>query len=469
MAGMKVLLVGSGGREHAIGEALRRSEAEVFVAAPTVNPGLHRLAREYRTLPVDDGEAITQWAKACRVSLAVLGPDASVAAGVADNLRAAGIPTVGPGKDGARMESSKAFAREFLDRHGIRETPQFQIVKSPGEIEGALSSFAETGFVLKPSWLTAGKGVLVGGVDFQTPTEGRQLASQMLAEGKGAPLVVEEKLDGEEFSLMAFVDGKHVYPMPLVKDYKRALDGDLGGNTGGMGSFSTRDHLLPYVSSADRDTSVALLERTVTALQKEGIDYRGILYAGFMMTRRGPLILEFNARFGDPEALNVLTLYNGTDFAPLLLSLAEGNLNRTFLDFRLRASVVKYLVPPGYGSHPTSGGILEIDEAALARNAISLYYGSVTPGPHPGSVVLGTSRAIALVAEASALREALVRVEDGIRCVKGTFDLRHDIATAIDLKKRTSHMDTVRATTPTTPGGVANLTRSGPQPPSVFT
>jgi phosphoribosylamine--glycine ligase len=468
MSQIRVLLVGAGGREHALGEALHRSEAQLYVAAPTVNPGLKRRATEYFNVSVEDGASITARARQVGAQLAVLGPDAAVASGVGDTLRAAGIPTVGPGREAAQIESSKAFAREFLARNGIQETPRFRIVRSAGDVEAAMADFGDTPLVVKPSGLTGGKGVLVAGVDFASTEEGRKLAKDLL-QSTGQPVVLEERLEGEEFSLMAFVDGARVYPMPLVKDYKRALDGDLGGNTGGMGSFSTRDHLLPYVTASDRDQAVSVMERTVSAMRKEGLDYRGVLYGGFMATAHGPVLLEYNARFGDPEALNVLTVYDGTDFAPLLLSLAEGHLRTTFLQFRRRATVVKYLAPPGYGASPSPGGTLTVDEATLARNAITLYYGSVTPGPKPGTVVMGTSRAIALVGEASSLREALGRVEEGLASVRGDYAMRRDIATAIDLKKRTTHMESLRGgTRAKAPGKAENHTRSGPQPPQVF-
>lgn len=468
MSPMRVLLVGAGGREHAIGAALHRSEAQLFVAAPTVNPGLKRLAQEYYTANVEDGPAIVARARQCRAQLAVLGPDASIAAGVADSLRQAGIPTLGPGQQAARLESSKAFAREFLARNGITATPTFRIVKAPGELDSALSAFSGEKFVIKPTGLTGGKGVLVGGIDFPTAADGKSRALAMLAESHGQPIVLEERLEGEEFSLMAFVDGKRVVPMPLVKDYKRALDGDLGGNTGGMGSFSTRDHLLPFIPASDRDTAVHVMEQTVAALHKEGMDYRGILYGGFLSTARGPQLLEYNARFGDPEALNVLTIYEGTDFAPLLLSVAEGETRDVFVRFRRRATVVKYLAPPGYGATSVPGGELQIDEATLARNAVTVYYGSVTPGSRAGSVVMGTSRAIALVGEGSSLKDALNRVEEGIPFVRGEFSQRHDIANAIDVTKRVTRMNSLRGIEPKPQGLVDNHTRSGPQPPQVF-
>lgn len=464
---MRVLLVGAGGREHAIGETLKRSEADIFVAAPTVNPGLKRIAREYAKFRVEDGEAISAWGKRAGAEVAVLGPDAAVAAGVADQLRKAGIPTVGPGAEAAKIEASKAYARAFLEKHGIMECPAYKMVKTADELESAVRAFPEGQFVVKPSGLTGGKGVVVGGRDFKTSEEGSKFARAILAEGKGAPVVLEELLEGEEFSLMAFVDGKHSHPMPLVQDYKRAFDGDQGGNTGGMGSYSVRDWLLPFVSTDDYNDAAAIMERTVSALREEGLEYRGILYGGFMLTKSGPRVLEFNARFGDPECLNLLTIYDSTDFSDLMLGIATGSANPAHITFRKRATVVKYLVPPGYGSAPQSGGVLEVDEGAIKAAGTTLYYSSVTPGDAPDRVVMGTSRAVALVGEGSALKDALARVDDVLHCVKGTYSMRHDIASAIDVKKRVDHMRSLRPGKNQAPA--VNHTRSGPQPPTVFT
>jgi phosphoribosylamine--glycine ligase len=457
-------LVGAGGREHAIGEALVRSEAHLYVAAPTVNPGLKRISKDYKLVKVEDGPAIASWAKSLRATLAVIGPDAAVAAGVADELRSTGIPTVGPGKAAGRIESSKAFARSLMAEHKVPGQPRFKEVRSTTDVDEAVRVVGEP-FVVKPSWLTAGKGVWVQGSDFATDAEGKAYARKLLTEGKGAVLI-EQKFEGEEFSLMAFVDGKSVLPMPAVRDYKRALEGDKGGNTGGMGSYSIRSHLLPFLTQEEYDSAVGIMEKTVEAMRAGGLDYRGILYGGLMITKDGPCVIEFNARFGDPEALNVLTLYDGTDFVDLLLGVAEGSVNPVHNSFRLRATVVKYLVSPGYGSQPQAGGILRVDEKAIANAGVTLYYGSVTPGKTPGEVVMGTSRAVALVGEGSALKDALARVEDSIRFVKGTFGVRHDLASAENVKIQVDHLRTLRGQSAPLPQN--NMTRSGPTPPPTF-
>ncbi len=459
----RVLVVGSGAREHVIAATLARSEAPVYVAGPWVNPGLRALARDYLVIPLDRAPEISQWARSRNVELAVLGPEAAIAAGGADALRKAGIPTVGPGQRAGQIETSKAFARQLMERHEVPGLPRYRSATSEREIDEALDAMPQD-FVVKPSGLTGGKGVWVGGVDFTTREEGRRYAKSLL--DGGGTVVLEERLDGEEFSLMAFVDGTDVFPMPVVQDYKRALEGNQGRNTGGMGSYSERGFLLPFLSQEDQERAVGILTRTVRALREEGLEYRGILYGGFMLTQEGPKVLEFNARFGDPEALNVLTLFDGTDFADLLFQLATGRIDPAHVEFRRRATVVKYLVPPGYGDRPRAGGVLRLDVRRIQDLAVSIYYGSVTPGTSPGEVVLGTSRGVALVGESSAIWEAEARVEEALPFVTGEYYIRHDIAKASDIKARVDHIQRLKHAPPFDP--MRNPTRSGPAPPPVF-
>ncbi len=462
----RTLLVGGGGREHALGLALQRSEAPLFVAAPQVNPGLKAIARDYLVSAVEDGPKISRWAREREVELAVLGPEAAIAAGVADELRAAKIPTVGPSAAAGRIESSKAFARELMQRHHIPGLPEFRTVSSPAEVDAAVAAFSGQ-FVVKAAGLAGGKGVWVQGVDFQTPQEGAEIAKKLFPPtGKERTVVLEERLEGEEFSLLAFVDGTSVLPMPIAQDYKRALEGNQGPNTGGMGSYSERDHLLPFLTKEDREAATEILRGVVAALRKENLEFRGVLYGGFMLTAQGPEVLEFNARFGDPETLNILTLFDGTDFADLLYQVAASRIDPSHVSFRLRATVCKYLVPVGYPDSPKKGSLLRIDENAIRDLGVTVYYGSVSPGPEPGTALTGTSRSLALVGESSARKDAEARVEQALKHVQGEYYVRHDVGSVADVKARVEHMHRLRGTAPFDP--VKNPTRSGPAPPQVF-
>jgi len=438
---MRFLVVGGGAREHAIGATLAQSGADIVVASANANPGLERLARSSLRVDPTDPRRVTEFGRAEGVDVAVIGPEAPLAAGVADALRDAQIPTVGPSKAAAQIESSKMFCRELLTQHAITAQPKWVAPETPEKVDAAAQGFGVP-FVVKPSGLTAGKGVWVQGSDFTEPKDGAAYAKSILAQG--GRVVLEERLEGEEFSLMAFVTDSGVYPMPAVQDFKRALEGNQGGNTGGMGSYSQRDHLLPFLPAADRDRAVGVLEAIAKALREEGLSYRGILYGGFMLTAEGPRLLECNARFGDPEGINVLTLYEHGDFAELLRGVATGRVEPNLVHFRLRSTVVKYVVPPGYGDRPRSGGLLAIDPGAITAAGVHLFYGSVEAAG-PGAVRLGSSRGLALVGEASAIHEAGARVEAALRFVRGDYYVRHDIGTREDLARRWEHLRQLRA------------------------
>ena len=433
---MRFLVVGGGAREHAIGIALHRAGSELFVASANANPGLERLATRSARLDPTEAKRVVAFATDVRAEAAVIGPEAPLAAGVADALRAASVPTVGPDRAAAQIESSKLFCRELLQRHGVEGQPQFAAPASLEEVDQAVAGFSGP-FVVKPSGLTSGKGVWVQGADFTEPKEGAAYAKTILVQGQR--VLLEEKLEGEEFSAMAFVTDSGVYPMPAVQDFKRALEGDKGGNTGGMGSYSQRDHLLPFLPAADRDRSTAIIEKTAAALRAEGLPFRGILYGGFMLTASGPRLLEFNARFGDPEGINALTLYEPGDFEQLMFGVATGRVDPDVIRFRLRATVVKYVVPPGYGDRPKSGGLVTVDAGAIEEAGVHLVYGSVD-AVAPGTVRLSSSRGLALVGEASAIHEAGSRVEAALAFVKGDYYVRHDIGTKEDLSRRWEHM-----------------------------
>lgn len=437
---MRVLVVGGGAREHILGETLVRAGSELHVLAAQTNPGLAEIAKRYEVGHPEDGAEAAALARKRKIELAVIGPEAPLASGVADALRAAGVPTVGPSRSAARVESSKRFCRELLAKHGIEASPRWVAVERREDVAGAVAGFGATPFVIKPVGLSSGKGVLVQGADFATPAEGAALAERLFATGLGgAGVLLEERLEGEEFSLMAFVTDSGVYPMPLVQDHKRALQGGAGGNTGGMGSYSQRDHLLPFLSAAHRDDALDVLKETAAAMTAEGLGFRGVLYGGFMLTSTGPKLLEYNARFGDPEALNALLLYEPGNFEELLLGVANGRVDPDLFAFRLRATVVKYVVPVGYGAVPQLGSVVEYDRPAIEDAGVHLYFGSVEAAG-PGKVRLGASRGLALVGEASAVWEAGERVEAALQFVKGSYYVRHDIATREELAQRVEHM-----------------------------
>lgn len=433
---MRVLIIGGGAREHAIAQSLAIAGAEIVVASPQANPGLERLARASVRVDTTAAERIASFGEREEIDYAVIGPEAALAAGVTDQLRAAEISVVGPSKAAAQIETSKLFCRELLLRHHVPAQPKWLAPTTIEEVDAAVAQFSGP-FVVKPSGLTAGKGVWVMGPDFPDPKPGAAYAKSLLAQGQR--VLLEEKLEGEEFSQMAFVTDSGLYPMPAVQDFKRALEGDAGGNTGGMGSYSQRDHLLPFLSSSEREKALDVLAGAVKALRAEGLDYRGILYGGFMLTRDGPRLLEFNARFGDPEGINALALYEEGNLDELLFGVASGRVDPNLVRFRLRATVLKYIVPPGYGDKPRPGGVIELDEPAILADGVRVFFGSVEAAG-PGAVRLGAGRGVALLGEASAIHEAGTRVEAALAHVRGDYYVRHDIGTVEDLARHREHM-----------------------------
>jgi len=436
----KVLVVGGGGREHAVVEALLRDGAVVYAAMKNQNPGIARSVQEYRLMMETDVAKVVEFAEASGVELAVIGPEAPLEAGLADELARKGVGSVGPSQAAARLETSKRFSRRLLKKHNVPgnvafgtfqdlESARLFVEEFPGEL------------VVKPEGLTGGKGVKVEGEHLNGKAGVMEYVKEVLDKKiGGAGVVLEERLVGEEFTLQAFCDGRDVRGMPLVQDHKRAYEGDVGPNTGGMGSYTDADHLLPFVSKADREAAEDIMRRTVQAMRDEGSPYRGVLYGQFMLTRDGPKVIEFNARFGDPEAMNVLTLLeNG--FVDVCQGVADGRL-RGDVPFLKKATVCKYVVPAGYGTEPKAGRPVQVDEGRLAKSGARLYYAAVDE--KEGTVYTTSSRTLGVVGVADSIEEAEAVCEAGLCYVTGDVFVRHDIGKPELLRRRVEHMRQVR-------------------------
>ncbi|HHT75713.1 MAG TPA: phosphoribosylamine--glycine ligase [Methanomassiliicoccaceae archaeon] len=438
---MKVLVVGGGGREHALAAALERSGAELYSAMRNNNPGIARLAKEVRLVRETDVSSILEFARAAGVDIAVMGPEAPLEAGLVDALEAEGIGCVGPTKAAARLETSKSFARELMQRYGVPGNLRFASFDDLDEAKGYVR---EAGFELaiKPVGLTGGKGVKVQGEHLHDIKESEAYLEEIFGQGLGGgSVILEERAVGEEFTLQVFCDGRNVVPMPLVQDHKRAYEGDVGPNTGGMGSYSAEDHLLPFVSESDKEAALDILRRTVEAIAQEGHPYRGVLYGQFMLTRDGPRVIEFNARFGDPEAMNVLSILE-TPFLEVCEGIVDGSLSPN-VSFARKATVCKYVVPAGYGTAPQSGKPIEVDEEAVAREGARLYYAMVDG--EAGRVVTTTSRALGVVGIDDSIQEAEEACERALRHVRGeAIFVRHDIGKAELVNRRVEHMARLR-------------------------
>jgi len=424
---MKVLVVGGGGREHAITRALScNSDVKLFSVMARKNPGVARLAE--RVLLTDETNIpdIVRFATENGLDAAVIGPEAPLEAGIVDHLEAAGIPCVGPTRAAARIETDKAFCRRLMERHGIAGCPEYRVFHDPEEAGRFIEAY-DGDLAVKPIGLTGGKGVRIMGehVDVAGAVE--------YVREIGGDVVLEERLLGEEFTLQAFVDGEHLVPMPLVQDHKRAYEGDVGPNTGGMGSYSLPDHMLPFVTRADYEEALRIMEDTVAAMRDEGTPYRGILYGQFMNTREGPRVIEFNARFGDPEAMNVLSLLE-SDFSGIVRHIVEGDLSPAHVRFANQATVCKYLVPEGYPEAPAAREPLTLGDSGDAL----LYYANVEE--RDGALYTRTSRTLAFVGRGETLEEAEAIAEKAASSVTGRVFHRRDIGTREVLERRCRHM-----------------------------
>jgi phosphoribosylamine--glycine ligase len=437
-----ILLVGNGAREHALAEAIARSEQKprLFSFMKTNNPGIASLSGKIRLGAYSDLDAITGFAVENKIEFAVIGPEDPLNNGVVDALSKINIPAVGPTKSLARLETSKSFTRNLVSKYNIPGNPQFKVFKAIDGVEAFLDQLE--GIVIKPDGLTGGKGVLVQGDHFTTKEEALNMCKQILAESSS--LIVEEKFDGEEFSLQCLCDGKTVVGTPLVQDHKRRFEGDKGPNTGGMGSYSLPDHSMPFLKPQDLQDGLEITRQVAAALMKEtGNPYKGVMYGGFIATKNGVKLLEYNARFGDPEAMNILPLLK-TDFVEICRHIVAGTLDKLKIEFEPKATVCKYVVPKGYGlpaDHPdaaASRAKIEVGDVGKAR----LYYSSVDK--KEDGLYLSSSRAIGIVGIADTLEEARKIAEEGVKAVSGPVAYREDIGTDALIQKRIDHMKKIR-------------------------
>lgn len=348
---MNILLVGSGGREHALAWKIAQSPLVRRLVIAPGNPGMDKLGDRVE-LKVTDADGLTALAREMRADLVVVGPETALEAGLADRLAAAGIPCFGPSAKAAQLETSKAFSKAFMERHEI-PTAGYGVYERLHEARQALSVFKPP-YVIKADGLAAGKGVAISPDKRDAEAEIERMLGGRFGTA-GARVVIEEFMDGEEGSLFAVCDGQSALLLGGAQDHKRAYDGDLGPNTGGMGSYSPAPVFTPdLVEAAER----LIVQPVVAAMAAEGAPYRGVLYAGLMATDQGPKVVEFNARFGDPECQVLMMRLDG-DILPLLLACAKGDLTQARLPgFSNDTVICVVLAAKGYPDSPLEGSII---------------------------------------------------------------------------------------------------------------
>lgn len=413
-----ILLLGSGGREHALAKKLAESpRCGTLYIAPgnggTLQEGVNVALAE------DDPEAVAAFAREEGIGLVVIGPEAPLVAGVADAVRAAGIACFGPGAEGAQMEGSKRFSKELMERAGIPTAAYGSFTDE----EAALAYVREQGapLVVKADGLAAGKGVVVATEQGQAEEAVRECFAGAFGDA-GSTVVIEECLTGPECSLLAFTDGKTVRPMATAQDHKRALEGDRGPNTGGMGVYSP----VPIVTDEELAVMKRVMVDTVAELAAEGIDYRGCLYGGFMLTPEGPKVLEFNARFGDPETQVILPRLKN-DLVDVMLACAEQRLDEVELSWRDEWAVAVVLTSAGYPGSYEKGKVITGVEDADALDGVTVYHAG-TAVTDTGELVTSGGRVLAVTALGDTFEAA--RNLAYAACEKIDFEgktLRHDI------------------------------------------
>lgn len=415
---MNILLLGSGGREHALAVALAASPRcdELYIAPG--NGGTAAVG-ENVLLDAEDPAAVADFARETGCGLVVIGPEAPLVVGVADAVRAVGIPCFGPGAEGAQVEGSKKFSKELMERAGVPTAAYASFTDEAA----ALAYVRDQGapLVVKADGLAAGKGVVVATELSQAEDAVRACFDGAFGKA-GATVVIEEMMTGPECSLLAFTDGETVRPMCTSQDHKRALEGDRGPNTGGMGAYAP----VPIVTDEEHAAMVDALEKTVAQLHAEGIDYRGCLYGGFMLTPAGPKVLEFNARFGDPETQVVIPRLEN-DLVEVMLAVAEGRLSEVELRWSDRWVVTVVLTSAGYPGSYEKGKVITGVEDAEAMDDVTVYHAG-TALTDAGELVTSGGRVLDVTALGDTFEAARDRAYAA--CEKIQFEgktLRHDI------------------------------------------
>jgi phosphoribosylamine--glycine ligase len=413
---MKVLVVGSGAREHALAWKIRRSPLVTELYAAPGNPGMAGLADCVAIDPSSIVE-LADFAASIKIDLTVVGPELPLTLGIADEFQKRDLPLFGASRAASEIEASKVFAKEFMEKHTIPTAP-FEIAASAAEARAALKKRKKAyPIVLKVDGLAGGKGVVVA----RDKKEADEAIETMLVERRfgsaGDRLVIEDCLEGVEASFFALSDGQRVLPLVTCQDYKRLEDGDAGPNTGGMGGYSPSVHID---AATFKTTMETILLPTIGGLAEEGRPYRGVLYAGLMLTKKGPMVLEFNARFGDPEA-ELIAVRMKSDLVPVLQATLAGRLDEISIEWLKARSVAVVLSSKGYPGEHENGKPIEGIDRASALEGVEVFHAGTAK--RNGGLVTSGGRVVTVTAVGASFAEACERCYAGASAV--SFEGRH--------------------------------------------
>jgi phosphoribosylamine--glycine ligase len=402
---MKILVVGKGGREHAIAWKVKQSPLvkEVYIA-----PGNAGTEEVGVNVPISatDIEGLVNFAKEKAIDLTIVGPEDPLAKGIVDAFEREGLKIFGPSKEAARLEASKVFAKNFMAKYGV-PTARYGSFDNPEKAKAFVKTLGEK-VVVKADGLAAGKGAFV----CQSQEEALKVIDDLMVKGvlgeAGKKVVVEEFLEGEEASYMVMVDGTDYIPLPTSQDHKRLLEGDKGPNTGGMGAYSPTPVIDPEM---EKRIQREVIERTLQGLAQEGIHYRGFLYAGLMLTKEGPKVLEFNVRLGDPEAQPILTRVE-SDFVAHIMDILEGNIKGVNLKVSPKWSLGVVIASEGYPQKPKTGKVIHgLEEVKKLPDVVVFHAGTKREGD---KILTAGGRVLTVVGMGNTLKEAKEKAYEGV-------------------------------------------------------
>jgi phosphoribosylamine---glycine ligase len=426
---VRTLIVGHGGRESALAYRMaEHSELHAFVGHenPSILSSVAGSGGSHQVGDVCDPEAVAAFARERKIDVAMVSADEPLAAGVVDALHAQGTLAVGPTAAGAEIEWNKAFARSLLAEVAPEAVPELRVVSHAGGVDAAIDSFGERPVVVKPSGLTGGKGVKVMGPHLDDHDHARRYAHELLARAApGEAVLIEEKIVGAEFTIQAISDGNTVVFPPSTYDFPYRFDGDRGPGTGGMGSLSLASSALPFMTDAHYLEACSIVERVIERLASLGRRFNGVMNSGFFATANGVKVIEFNARFGDPECMNIMSLLDHS-WPHVMERIARGVLARDDVPLRQEASMVLYLVSPDYALRPGRPYEFTLERQPIEAGGCHVFFSSAVQTGENTYRTVGTSRAVALTATAPTLEQARRRVVAAAETVD-VLEWRRDI------------------------------------------
>ena len=424
----KCLLLGNGGREAVLAEQIARG-FELYAILPYANPSIveqvEKSKGKYIIGNPFDKELVKKWVKEENIEACVVSQDNLLQEGMIDLARELGLKTFGPTAQGAKLEWSKSYALDIVQKLAPEMMINNESITNLAKLEEVMKYYEDDSFVVKPEGLTGGKGVKVGGVHFNGKQEGFEYAKSCIeADGK---VIIQDKVEGREFTVMALTDGKNIIVTPITFDYPYRFDEDKGPGTGGMGCLSFANGLLPFLEQKDIEVCRELIQKTINYFNKDSLEFSGVIYGGFFKTKKGIKFIEFNARFGDPEAINVLNSLE-TPFVDVMENIWEQKLSTENCKFKNKYTFTVYVVSPDYALKKSEPCEFTLNVNKMLEQGVNLYFASTKPVEGNRYCSVGTSRLFAVHASGNTLEEAKAKVYTAMHNhIDEKLDYRKDI------------------------------------------